>query len=422
MRKVLDYKNNRHGMKIFFTCSLGTLFELYDFTLYILLLENILSPLFFPHQDPSISRMWGLISFSLSFIFAPIGSLLWGWIGDKYGRKKMLFYSLFLMGTPSFLIGCLPDYNKIGIAAPILLILFRILQALSSSGEIKGAKIYAVEENAINIQGFISGCLSASGGIGVLLAMGAAYIINSYQPQDGLWRIPFLCGGIIIGTCAFIRYGLKEPEIMNSISYANTSFLKDYWYLLKNNYSSFIQIFTCSAFLGTISYLNYGFMGIYYTKFLHMDKNQALMLNIFGMVITIISSIFGGILLNKVKVFHFLYLTLIATCLGTYVAFYLILKEIMILQIMAQFFLSLILGFTATSITLFMVQLFPYSNRCKGILFPYALGVALIGGNTPLICNLLINNLHYSYSPALWLIFIAMLNLFTLTYYAKEEA
>ena len=219
MRKVpenqagfLKLKTIQKKTNILFFVPIGNFLELYDYTLYAVLLY-IISPEFFPSNSSSTSLLFGMLSFALTMLICPLSAWFWGWYGDRYGRLPMLKQSIMLMAIPSLLISLLPNYKEIGILAPILLISCRILQAISASGEVMGGKIFAMEHLGKRNFGNVSGLTSLGGSLGVGLAMGMGLLIS----KTGIsWRLPFFIGGSLAIVGLMIRRKLSEsPEFIS---------------------------------------------------------------------------------------------------------------------------------------------------------------------------------------------------------------
>jgi MFS family permease len=161
---------NKEHIRIIFASSLGTLFEWYDFSLMSLLASNIAKH-FFSSLPKGSAFVMALFTFSIGVVLRPLGSLIFGHIGDKTGRKYSFLVTISMMGISTFLVGLLPTYEKIGSAAPILLFLLRCVQGIAVGGEYGGAAIYLAEHAPKNKRGFYTGFLQATAGGGFLLCV-----------------------------------------------------------------------------------------------------------------------------------------------------------------------------------------------------------------------------------------------------------
>ena len=201
--------------KVVLASSVGTLIEWYDMFLAIIL-ANVLSTQLFPN-DGSSHFLETLAVVVSSFMVRPIGSLIFGSIGDRIGRKYSFLIALVLMGVATFLIGCIPTFEKIGWLAPVLLLICRIMQGLAISGEYAGAVIYVAEHAPAEKRGFYTGFIQATVPIGLLLCLSIVYITRSFLSEESFanfgWRIPFLFSSILVIFSYFIRKRLHESPI-----------------------------------------------------------------------------------------------------------------------------------------------------------------------------------------------------------------
>ncbi len=189
---------------------LGNLFEHYDTALYGLL-SPFLAPLFFPTQDPvtALILTYGMIP--ISMLVRPLGSIFFGFVGDNYGRQQALYISLSGMAVVTLMIALLPEFNRIGIFAPILLLLGRMLLSFFCSGEAAGGAVYIIENSAESKQNLMSGLFGSSTIAGIILASGLVTLFSHLEIIETGWRILYLIGGVT-GICGIImrRNGKKR--------------------------------------------------------------------------------------------------------------------------------------------------------------------------------------------------------------------
>lgn len=194
----------------------GTMIEWYDFFLYGTAAALVFDRLFFPVSDPFLSRMASYGSFAIGFFLRPLGGVIFGHFGDRHGRKSMLVLTLVLMGLATFLIGVLPTYESIGIAAPIALVALRMIQGLGVGGEWGGAVLMAVEHGHAGRRGLYGSCVQMGVPAGLLLAAGVFAVVERLPEEQFLawgWRVPFLLGIVLLGVGLFIRYQVFESPL-----------------------------------------------------------------------------------------------------------------------------------------------------------------------------------------------------------------
>jgi MFS family permease len=194
----------------------GSALEYYDFFIYGAAAGLVFPDVFFPESDPSTATLLSLATFGVAYVARPIGAVVIGHFGDKVGRKKMLILTLLMMGLSTFLIGALPSYDAIGVAAPIMLVLLRILQGLSAAGEQSGANSMTLEHAPEGRRGFFTSFTLEGTQAGLILA-NVVFLLVALLPEDQLlswgWRIPFFLSALVVAVGYWVRRSLPEtPE------------------------------------------------------------------------------------------------------------------------------------------------------------------------------------------------------------------
>jgi metabolite-proton symporter len=195
---------------------IGTTIEWYDFFLYGTAAATMFDRLFFPTLDPLAGTMAALATYSVGFFARPVGGVVFGHFGDRLGRKSMLVTTLMMMGVATFLIGLLPTYAQIGVAAPVLLVLLRFIQGLGVGGEWGGAVLMAVEHGHRGRRGLYASWVQAGVPAGLLLATAVFTLFNLLPEESFLrwgWRVPFLLGIALLGVGLFIRLRVLESPL-----------------------------------------------------------------------------------------------------------------------------------------------------------------------------------------------------------------
>src|ERR1700742_1391777 len=202
--------------KVIFASSLGTVFEWYDFYIYGTL-GVFLAKYFFANVPPNVGFIFALLAFAAGFAVRPFGALIFGRFGDMIGRKYTFLVTMSLMGVGTFFIGLLPGYATWGIAAPIVLILFRLIQGLALGGEYGGAAIYVAEHAPANKRGYYTSWIQTTATLGLFMALLLVLGIRSWMGEaafgDWGWRIPFLLSGILLIVSIWIRLSLNESPV-----------------------------------------------------------------------------------------------------------------------------------------------------------------------------------------------------------------
>ena len=207
---------NNNLRRVIIASFIGTTIEWYDFFLYGTAAALVFNKLFFPTIDPAAGTMAAFATYAVGFFARPLGGIVFGHFGDKIGRKSMLVTTLMLMGVATVLIGLLPTYDQIGVAAPILLVTLRFVQGFGVGGEWGGAVLMAVEHGHESKRGFHASWVQAGVPVGLLLANGVFHLASSMDEKAFLawgWRIPFLLGILLLGVGMFIRLKIMESPI-----------------------------------------------------------------------------------------------------------------------------------------------------------------------------------------------------------------
>jgi MFS family permease len=219
MNQTNNSKSNMQ--KVALTSLAGTSIEWYDFFLYGASAALIFPTVFFGETTPSTALILSLLTFAAGFIARPIGGIIFGHYGDKIGRKKTLVIALVLMGVSSTLIGLLPTYAMIGVAAPILLTTLRFAQGLAIGGQWGGAMLIVTESAPANQRGYYGAFAQAGVPVGVILANLAFIVTSSMVSEESFfawgWRIPFLASAILIGISMYIQLNLEDTKAFKEL-------------------------------------------------------------------------------------------------------------------------------------------------------------------------------------------------------------
>jgi len=212
--------------KVILASSLGTVFEWYDFYLYGLL-ATIISAQFFSGVNETTGFIFALAAFAAGFAVRPFGALVFGRIGDLVGRKNTFLVTMGLMGASTFLVGILPSYASIGVAAPILLVVLRLVQGLALGGEYGGAATYVAEHAPDGKRGLFTSFIQTTATLGLFAALGVVIVIRSAMGEaafsDWGWRIPFLISIILLGVSLWIRLQLEESPVFKQMKEEGTT-------------------------------------------------------------------------------------------------------------------------------------------------------------------------------------------------------
>jgi metabolite-proton symporter len=212
--------------KVVVASLVGTSLEWYDFFLYGSAAALVFDKLFFPDFDPDTGRLLALGTFAVGFVARPVGGIVFGHFGDRLGRKKVLVVTLLLMGTATVLVGLLPTYAQIGVAAPVLLVTLRFLQGLGLGGEWGGAVLMSLEHGRPGWRGLAASWPQVGVPLGNLLATGVLGVLSVVLPDPAFlswgWRIPFLLSGLLVLVGLWIRLAITESPLFTEVAETGT--------------------------------------------------------------------------------------------------------------------------------------------------------------------------------------------------------
>ncbi|MCH6468677.1 MFS transporter [Sinomonas terrae] len=281
---------------------IGTTLEYYDFAVYGTASALILNVLFFSPQLPQgISVLLSLVTFAVGYAVRPLGSLILGPMGDRFGRKFVMMITLFGIGGCTFLIGCLPTYDQIGAAAPILLVAIRVIQGLCLSGEQPSAITMSLEHSSDRRRGFITSFTTLGASSGTLLTL-LLFIPIAAMPSQQLlswgWRLPFWFSAVVVVVAYLIRRHVQEPPefVEAQRAKANVAPLR---HLLRFHWRAVLRIVFCALIAGT-SYMMQTFSVAFGTSGYKLDKPTMLLTTTVSAVIALAITPLAGFLVDKV--------------------------------------------------------------------------------------------------------------------------
>ncbi len=205
---------------IAFAGTFGTIIEWYDFLIYGTAAALVFNKLFFPTVDPLTGTLAALATYAVGFVARPVGGALFGYFGDRIGRKSMLLLTMMIMGLGTFLVGLLPTYNQVGILAPILLIVLRFTQGLALGGEWGGASLMVLEHAPAGRRGFYGSLVQVGFSLGLVTSSGVFALVTMMPEASFLswgWRIPFIVSIVLVAVGAFVRARIPETPVFEEM-------------------------------------------------------------------------------------------------------------------------------------------------------------------------------------------------------------
>ena len=261
--------------------AVGTMIEWYDFYIFGSL-ATVISPLFYPEGNDTIALIAYLSTFAVGFVVRPFGALFFGRVGDLVGRKYAFLVTLLIMGGATALIGVLPTYATIGMAAPMLLLVIRVLQGLALGGEYGGATVYVAEHVPDHRRGFYTSFIQITATLGLFVSLAVILAVRAVLPKESFaawgWRVPFLISIFLVGVSLFIRLRMKESPIFQHIKSAGMTSAKPLteaftkWENLKR---VLVSLFGATAGQGVVWYTGQFYALFYLSTILKVNAQAA---------------------------------------------------------------------------------------------------------------------------------------------------
>lgn len=370
--------------------TIGTALEYYDTMLYMHFLP-ILSPLFFPSEEPFISSLLGMASFAVGFLMRPLGGLVFGHIGDRWGRKAALGISIILISFPTFIIGLLPTYAQIGISASISLVLCRLIQNFCVGGEVIGGSIFLVEHAKPGYENRASSLLNVAVQAGSFVGAALGLIcLKSFLPEWG-WRVPFLCGAVFGLFGYYVRKKIQETPSFLKINQEKNLAKLPVWEAIKRDKESLFRTMGICAGVMAPFQMIYVYMGdVLRTKF-YLLPDQILFHNMQLMVLMIFVLPLMGYFADKLGYKRVMSLSLLGIIIVSYPSFWFIEKAGSSSEVMAiQSILAILACGVAAPCCVLVSNLFSVRERYSGYALGWSVGSILFAGLTPLLSLLLV--------------------------------
>lgn len=391
--------NIHHSISLVSASIIGTILEFYGFAIF-LIFGDIIAENFFPPQDRTHSLLWVYAIFASSFLMRPLGATVFGYIGDKYGRQWALYASISLMGLTLFIIGMLPTYQSIGVLAPIMIVLCRLLQGICAGGEYNNAGIFAIESFE-NRPAFAGSLIAFGAGMGGLLAMTMKQF--AYYPLENLdvWRLPFVIGAVISFMGILLRRSIKEFFPLEVPKPFPWKFLLEYK-------ASSLTAFSIGAIDGAFAYVTFAFMGTYLHLFIGLPQIESTQICMYALAVYLLCAPFIGYVADYMDT-HALFRAIILLIIPmTYFVFTLITNRSSSLALVAVLIFALMYAAISALQHAYLQSLFPSQLRSRGIGISFSLGGAIFGGCSPLILMSLLGIYSDKMIPGYFLMLVGL--------------
>ena len=419
-------QHQRHTMPLraILASLIGNALEWFEYTLYAHF-ATIISVLFFPADGTYIRILMTFATFAVGLAARPIGGLIFGYIGDKYSRKKMLFVTMLLMSIPTLCIGVLPTYNDIGIAAPIILVILRVLQGIALGGEFGASCVYLYELAPPHWKSFY-GTLPLTGlGSGLILSASTIFVFESIFTEEEIlnfaWRIPFFMSvfGAIIAL--YIRRSLLETSDFIQARKNNFLVKNPIFVMLKYHKYSLLKMFSIFLTTQTAFFVVLIFGKTMMVEFLMYSNHVAGKYNLFTVISYTISTLVFGYISRKVNNKHLIYLGILGILFLAYPFVDALQGENAYVILGISMVLGALIGMLEGLLNSLVVQEFPVYIRATGVSFCWNFTAVAFGATSPLLMIWMIKNVAGVQSISWCLITVCTISLVSFLIFNYKE-
>jgi MHS family proline/betaine transporter-like MFS transporter len=408
--------NSAHIRRVAAAGMIGNVLEWYDFAIYGYFATQI-GRNFFPHEDAVAQLLSAFGVFAIGYLMRPIGGVIVGHIGDRFGRRAALTFSVTAMAIPTFLIGLLPDYHAIGLLAPIGLTLLRVVQGLSVGGEYTSSMVFLVEHAPEGRRGLM-GALAASGSaLGMLLgsAVGAAFAatVSTAALDAWGWRIPFLLG-LVVGIAGYMlrRYVLEAGVAVKRTRAPIIETLHDHWRVVAG--FAGLSVYTAVTF-----YVGFVYLVSWLQTADGIPPSRSLEINTFSMVMSLPVVIASGWLSDRIGRKPLMLLASLGGLICALPLFWLMNHPSELLAQLGQLGLIFLIGIYYGALPTVLVEAAPPAVRCTAVALGYNLCYGLFGGLSPLVATWLVERTGDEIAPAFLIMASAGVTFVTLFWFRE---
>ncbi|PZG16948.1 MFS transporter, partial [Spongiactinospora gelatinilytica] len=415
---------DREHRRVVLAAMVGTTIEWYDFFIYAISAGLVFATQFFGGAGKN-ALLVSFATIGISFFFRPLGAVIAGHLGDRVGRRAMLIFTLLLMGVSTALMGLVPSSDAIGVGAPILLVLLRIMQGLSAGGEWGGAALLAVEHAPADRRGLYGAFPQIGVPIGLLLANGVLAATAAITgPERFLawgWRIPFLLSVVLIVFGLYIRTRVAESPVFEEVKKTRTQSSLPLVPLFKHHWALVIVGALLFAANNAVGYMTTGgYIQSYAVKTLHLDRTAVLAAVMISAVGWLVSTLLGGWLADRYGRLPVYRIGFVVQLAWMFPFFALINTANLALMIVALILFTVGLGLTYGPQPALYAEMYPTRVRYSGAAISYAIGAILGGAFAPTIAEALQTRTGTVYAVAVYLAAVTLIGLIA-TFLVKDH-
>lgn len=390
----------------------GTALQWYDFALFGYF-APIIAEIYFPSQNPVAGMLNAFGVFAVGYLLAPLGSIVFGYIGDRYGRKRALTLSILAMAIPTAMISILPGFERIGMAAPILITLLRVAQGFVASSEFTSSAVFLVEHAKPGRKAFY-GCLTSSAySVGVIIAgLSASLFTASFMPDWG-WRLGFalaLIAGLVI---FYLRRNVPETPVYQQILSHEKPRLPLISAIKRAPYV-FVGVIGLGWLIGVMTFGTYVFTVSYLHTYFNLSLSSTTLMVSLALAVDALLEPFMAILADKIGHLRVMTVGIVLMLLFSFPVFYLLALADVSTIIVGMVLMSVLIAVAFAPMNAYMVELFPKVCRTSGFGVAFHLGISLFGGSAPLVLMWLVEKTGHVLAPASYFVVAALIGLASL--------
>jgi MFS family permease len=411
--------------KVIFGASLGNGLEIFDFTVYSFF-AAIIGKLYFPSDTAYGSLLMSVAVFGVGFIMRPLGSMVLGAYADRVGRKAAMLMTIVLMGVGTALIAFAPTHAQIGIFAPMLIVVGRLIQGFAAGGEVGSATTLLLESAGANQRGFFVSWQAISQGISALLGASFGLLLTYFLPEEALyswgWRVPFIIGLLIIPVGVYIRKHLEETY-SGEVADQERPPVNPVWDVLRNHFKDLL-LGMLIIMSGTVMvYIVLLYMPTYMMQTYHIAAPTAYLFSCIASVVQIVAVYFAGRYVDRVQNYKRpLLFSIFAALILIYPTFWFLgSTHYLWLAILFRILLIGALGINMLSSTMLIVSALPRHVRATGTSMIYAFGVTLFGGSAQLVVTWLLDVSGNPMAPAWYVTGMLTISLIATTVFKERH-
>lgn len=405
--------------KVVSASFIGNFVEWFDYAVYGYLAITI-SKAFFPDADPQVALLSTFALFAISFLVRPIGGFFWGHYGDRVGRREALALSILIMSAATFCIALIPSYSVIGIWAPILLLIMRVAQGFSASGEYAGASAFLVEYAPRRKRGIYAAVVPASTATGLLLGSLIAGMLTTLLSEEDLtnwgWRLPFLLAAPMGLIGRYIRSKLEDTPAFRQLAEKDEAIKAPAKELFRDHWKSLLLASGVVLLNAVGFYVILSYMPTYLTTVVNLPEGQSHFATTVALLTYIFFILGTGYLSDRFGRKRMLILAAISFIILTVPAFMILDTGNFLMILLIQILLGAMLTLNDGTLPSFLAEIFPTKVRYSGFAVSFNLSNALFGGTAPFVATWLIGATGNGLAPGFYLVGAAIVSLIAVSF------